>query len=112
LDLNAEKESKKKVFTEIGKLYFETNQGNPGDFFVQLFDEITLADEHIFSMECELAELKSSISDPMGEPVGDPSGSCEEVVEAEAASGAPDITVEVEITDEAPADPAPEDDLP
>jgi hypothetical protein len=64
-------------------------------------------------MESELAELKSSISDPMGEPVGDPSGSFEEVVEAEEASAAsPDITVEVEITDEAPADPAPEDDLP
>ncbi len=40
---------KEGTFTEIGKLYFETNQGNPGDFFVQLFDEITLADSSIFS---------------------------------------------------------------
>ena len=113
MDLNGEKESKKKVFIEIGKLYCETNQGNPGDFFVQLFDEIKLADEHIAEMEAELAELKASVGDPMSEPIVDPSGSFEDVVEAEEAfADAPDVTVEVEVTEEAPAEPAPEEETP
>ena len=109
LDINGEKESKKKVFTEIGKLYYETNRDDPGDFFVQLFDEISMADEHISAMETELAELKSSV----GEPIADSSDSFEEVVEAEEASAdEPDVTVEIEVTDEAPAEPAPEEDTP
>lgn len=111
MDVNAEKESKKKVFIEIGKLYYETNQGNPGDFFVQLFDEIHLADEHIATMESELSELKSSIGDPMGgEPFVDPSGSFEEVVEAEEASAdEADVVVEIEITEEKPDEEAPKE---
>ncbi|NCB50513.1 MAG: hypothetical protein EOM17_14920 [Synergistales bacterium] len=110
IDVNAEKENKKKVYTEIGKLYFETNKETPGDFFIQLFDEINLADEQISAMEAELAELKSSLGENMGEPIVDPSGSFEEVVEAEEASAAEaDVTVEIEITEETPGEDAPKE---
>lgn len=113
LDINAEKENTKKVYAEIGKLYYETNLGNPGDFFVQLFDEINLANEHIVNMETELAELKSSLGDPVSDPIVDPSGNFEETVGSdESAAVGTDDDVAVEIVDETPAEEKPEDDKP
>lgn len=118
LDINTEKENTKKVFAEIGKLYYETNSGNPGDFFVQLFDEVNLANENIASMEAELADLKDSLGDDADEPIVDPSVGFEEAVGTdEAAADVADESIDVEITEEpadpeAPAEEAPEDDKP
>ncbi|HBD86183.1 MAG TPA: hypothetical protein DC001_02005 [Clostridiales bacterium] len=109
MDINAEKENTKKVFAEIGKLYYETNLGSPGDFFVQLFDEVSLANDQIMSMEAELAALKSSLSD---------SGVCdfEDVVMSdESAADMADDGIQVEIVEaapEAPVEAAAADDLP
>lgn len=108
IDINAEKENTKRVFSEIGKLYYETNRGNPGDFFVQLFDEISLASDHIAAMETELAELKSSLGEPMCDPIVDPSAGFEETVGYDEST-APDVSVSIEITQDAPADEPPAD---
>jgi hypothetical protein len=117
LDISAEKENAKKVYAEIGKLYFETNSGNPGDFFVQLFDELNLANENLAAMEAELAELKSSLGDPISDPIVDPSGNFEETVGAdEPTADSVDEDITVEITEEKPAaeetEDKPEDDKP
>jgi hypothetical protein len=63
VEINGEKDTMKKAYIEIGKLYYETHRNDPDGFFIQLCDEITVAMESIASKEAEIAELKASISD-------------------------------------------------
>lgn len=97
LDLNAERDNAKAAYAEIGKLYYETCRDEPGEFFIQLFDEVKLSSENIARIEDELAALRSGLTD---------SGSAEDadfdsvVGEAEAEADMPDDSIEVEITDE------------
>ena len=59
LELNSEKTSMEKTYTEIGRLYYETRKGNPDGFFVQLCDDISLAKENIERINAEIATLKA-----------------------------------------------------
>ena len=59
LEINGEKDTIKKAYTEIGKLYYETHKDDPDGFFAQLCDEITLANTSIIEKETEIAELKA-----------------------------------------------------
>lgn len=100
VEINTEKENAKNAYSEIGKLYYETYRDEPGEFFVQLFDEVTLANEHRAQMEAELTELKASV----GASGGD--NGFEDVVEADEADAAgPDIEVEIVTETAAPAEP-------
>jgi hypothetical protein len=63
VEINGEKDTMKKAYLEIGKLYYETHRNDPDGFFIQLCDEITVAMESIAAKEAEIAELKTSISD-------------------------------------------------
>ena len=60
MEINAEKDSIKKAYLEIGKLYYEMNRDNPDGFFAQLCDEITVANAEIAAKEAEIADLKAN----------------------------------------------------
>ena len=59
LEINSEKEVIRKAYAEIGKLYYETHKDEPEGFFIQLCDEVTLAQENIAAKEAEIAALKA-----------------------------------------------------
>ena len=61
MELSAEKDTIEKAYLEIGKLYYETRKNSPDGFFVQLCDEITLANENIVKILSELDDLKSGL---------------------------------------------------
>jgi len=61
MELSAEKDTIEKAYLEIGKLYYETRKNSPDGFFVQLCDEITLANENIAKVLSELDELKAGL---------------------------------------------------
>ena len=77
MEINAEKDTIKKAYLEIGKLYYEMNRDNPDGFFAQLCDEVTVANAEIAAKEAEIAELKER-----------------------GAGAAEDEDVEVEVTEE------------
>lgn len=104
MEVATEKENMKKTYIEIGKLYYDTHKDDPDGFFIQLCEEIALAEKNIAAKEAEIAELRSTEN-------GDDSVQVEfeEVVDREeAAAGAP----ETDITIQAPAEEAPADDTP
>ena len=84
VDIASERDSIKRTYNEIGKLYYETHREAPEAFFVQLCQEIDLSFEHISEMETEIIRLKAE----------------------DAAGGeAPDVEVEItEESGEAPTD--------
>ena len=61
VEIGSEKDTLKKAYAELGKLYYESNRNEPGCFFAQLCDEITLALENIAAKETEIADLKAEI---------------------------------------------------
>lgn len=63
LEINSEKDVIRKAYSEIGKLYYETHKDSPEGFFIQLCDEVTLAQENIAAKESEISDLKTSSSD-------------------------------------------------
>lgn len=58
MELSSEKDTIEKAYLEIGKLYYETHRNSPDGFFVQLCDEITLANGNITKILSELDDLK------------------------------------------------------
>ena len=63
MEINGEKDAIRKAYLEIGKLYYETHRGDPDGFFVQLCDEVALANDSIAAKEKEISELKTVVSD-------------------------------------------------
>ena len=61
MELSAEKDTIEKAYLEIGKLYYETRKNSPDGFFVQLCDEITLANDNITKILSELDDLKAGL---------------------------------------------------
>jgi predicted nucleic acid-binding Zn-ribbon protein len=101
IEISTEKDTIKKAYIEIGKLYYETHKDDPDGFFVQLCDEITVATESIKSKEAEIAEIKAATQE--GEPdvvvefenvVAD----AEEEAEGEDTDSDDGVTVELDIS--------------
>lgn len=65
LEIGSEKETIKKAYTEIGKIYYEAHKDDPDGFFVQLCEEITVSFGNIAAKEAEISEIKArgNISD-------------------------------------------------
>ena len=61
LELNSENEELRKIYTEIGKLYFEQAQGSAGGFFAPLFAQATETADKIRSLESELRALREEV---------------------------------------------------
>lgn len=66
MEVASQKESLKKTYQEIGRLYYETAKDAPDGFFIQLFEEVRLGEQSIAEKEAELNELKSSFQKPFG----------------------------------------------
>lgn len=60
--INGELEEQKKVFVEIGRLYFDQHRNDPEDYFVPLFEELEAMDEKIEGLRAELYDAKASIA--------------------------------------------------
>lgn len=67
MELSTEKDTIEKAYLEIGKLYYETRKSSPDGFFVQLCDEITLANENIGKILSELDDLKAGVGGKCGD---------------------------------------------
>ena len=63
IEIAGEKENMKKTYIEIGKLYYDTHKDDPEGFFIQLCEEIALAEKNIADKEAEIAELKAKDDD-------------------------------------------------
>ncbi len=59
VEIAGEKENMKKTYLEIGKLYYDTHKDAPEGFFIQLCEEIALAEKNIADKLAEIEELKS-----------------------------------------------------
>ncbi len=59
VEVGSEKNNIEKAYLEIGKLYYETHKSAPDSFFVQLCDEITLANENIDKLQSEIDCIKN-----------------------------------------------------
>ena len=63
MEVATEKENMKKTYIEIGKLYYDTHKDDPDGFFIQLCEEIAIADKAIADKEAEIAQLKAKGED-------------------------------------------------
>ena len=63
VEITTEKETIKKAYSEIGKLYYETHKDNPEGFFTQLCEEVSLANSSIADKEAEIAAIKSELNE-------------------------------------------------
>lgn len=59
IDIASEKDNIKRLYTEIGRLYYEAHRDDPEGFFVQPFQQLDASMEALEAMEAELASLKS-----------------------------------------------------
>ena len=59
VDIASERDTIKRAYNEIGKLYYETHREDPEGFFVQLCQEIDVAYDTIAAKEAEIVRLKT-----------------------------------------------------
>ena len=62
LQINGELEEQKKIFTEIGKLYYEQHRDAPGDYYVELFEKLREKDDKIDELRAELEAAKQAVA--------------------------------------------------
>ena len=63
LDTNSQADELRKVYTEIGRLYFEQARENPQGVFVPLFAQAGRLMDELKARETELEALKSGLRD-------------------------------------------------
>ena len=61
LEINSLSEELKKVYTEIGKLYFEENRDKPEGFYSGLFAKVEELSEKIRGLDDEIKAMKDKI---------------------------------------------------
>ncbi len=61
LQINGELEEQKKVFIEIGRMYYDQNRDCPEGKFATLFDELQESDTKIELMRAELEAAKAAV---------------------------------------------------
>ena len=67
LDMNSQTEELRKVYTEIGKLYFEQARENPQGFFAPLFAQAGTLLDGLNAKEKELQAIKESLREEAAE---------------------------------------------
>ena len=93
IELNGDREELKRVFSEIGKLYFDQAKDAPGEFFAPLFEKASEISQRIAEKEEYIKAMKAEFApkDPE-EGIDVEIEDFEEVVEATEEDG---VTVEV-----------------
>lgn len=61
LQINGELEEQRKVFVEIGRLYYSEHKDAPEGYYAPLFDELRALDEKIEAMREELEAAKAAV---------------------------------------------------
>ena len=88
LAINGETEELRKVYTEIGKLYFEQNRDKPEGYFAPLFSQADLITEAIHAKQDEIDTLKAAVEAARNEPDIDVEiADFEQIVNATEADG-------------------------
>lgn len=67
LEMNGESEELRRVYTEIGKLYFEQAKDAPEGFFVPLFSQAEEISRRISEKEARIEALKEALETEGGE---------------------------------------------
>lgn len=88
LELNGDTEELKRVYTEIGKLYFEENRDKPEGFFTALFAQVEEINARIHEKEDIISELRSSTDASKQPDIDVEVGEFEEIVDSTEADGA------------------------
>ena len=89
LDMNSQSEELRKVYTEIGKLYFDQAQDDPQGFFAPLFAQARQLRQELLDKQTELAGLKESLRESAEE----------EGIEVEITQEEPDFDAVVAATE-------------
>lgn len=93
LEVNGDAEELKRVYTEIGKLYFEQARENPEGFFAPLFAQVEEINGRIHANEDAIADIKAQIeaenadSDGLGIDISVEFGDFDDVVDSTEADG-------------------------
>ena len=95
LEISGSNEELKKVYAEIGKLCYEQNKDNPGDFYASLFAQ---AEEIMADIEAKQGAIQALKADADAEAASDIDVEIEQfedVVDATACDGAAEAVEEV-----------------
>ena len=87
LEVNGEAEELKRVYTEIGKLYFEQNRENPEGFFTSLFSQVEEINARIHEKEDTINELKARLEADKAADIDVEIGDFEDIVDNTEADG-------------------------
>ena len=68
LDLNRDCKELERVFSEIGKLYYEHNVSSPEGFFAPLFEQAGMLRESIAAKQAEIEAYKASFESSNASP--------------------------------------------
>ena len=110
MDAATARENLKKIYIEIGQLYYETRKDAPEEPFAQLFEEVRQTEELLAAKEADLSGHKGNLKEGFASSSSGPEKKSEsdfaDVVEqAEAeAEAAMEIIVEAEAEAEAAAE--------
>ena len=83
LALNSENKEKKKIYTEIGKLYFEQTRGSAGGPFAPLFAQAEAKARKLGELETEIAALRESTAENGGKDIEVEIGAFDDIVSAD-----------------------------
>ena len=87
LEVNGDAEELKRVYTEIGKLYFEQNRENPEGFFTSLFSQVEEFNARIHEKEDTINELKARLEADKAADIDVEIGDFEDIVDSTEADG-------------------------
>ncbi len=91
IEMNGDSEELKRVYTEIGRLYFEQARGNADGFFAPLFAQAEEITARIAAKEQEIQDMKAAYESESGEAEPDVEVEVcqfEDVVDATESEGA------------------------
>ena len=125
MDIVSQKETIKKAYSELGKLYYENHHDAPEGLLLQSCQEIDVAKAAIADMEEEIAQLKAGAADEIQdadfetvvdeteadievEIIEEPDEPAEAEVTVVVEESAPEADAVVTAEDPAPEEPAPE----
>ena len=97
LELNGEHEELQRIYTEIGRLYFEQAKDTPEGFFVPLFEQANRVSDNIRAKRAKIDELKEHYGVTEQSDIDVEIGDFDDVVSATEADG---MTVEIKKKEE------------